>query len=363
MKRKVLLAGALLTLVGLAQCKKEKTQQQKVDAVEGAVSPQAQTTLAQTNIFPDQPWKDTAGNLINAHSGGVIFQNGYYYWYGTHKIPGSSEKNGKTDGGVHCYRSKDLVNWTDYGIVLAVNNTPGSDLELGCKIQRVKVVKCDNTGKYICYFKLYLKGEGYDKTYVAVATSNSPTGQFTYDHKFLAANDSKGTGDHFFYKADNGDLYHIAKRKTDGVLVYAKMTTNYLNPATSYTVMSGIQKYTEGVAVIYKSGTYHLLGSGSSGWDPNPPRYYTATSLAGPWTVQSNPLSGTNSVTGIGPDLTWGGQSNYMFKLDGEENKFVANFDVHVPTNPSTSRYIWLPFRIDQKKLHISWQSSWSPGL
>jgi hypothetical protein len=57
-----------------------------------------------------------------------LFHNGIYYWYGEHKIKSKSEAN-FADGGIHCYTSKDLINWTDAGIVLSVDysNTTSSD--------------------------------------------------------------------------------------------------------------------------------------------------------------------------------------------------------------------------------------------
>jgi len=59
-------------------------------------------------LRPGQLWRDVARNPINAHGGGVIFHQGLYYWYGTHKIEGLSEKT-HADGGVHLYASRDLV--------------------------------------------------------------------------------------------------------------------------------------------------------------------------------------------------------------------------------------------------------------
>ena len=56
-------------------------------------------TTAQVKI-PPQPnatiWKDTKGNTINAHGGGLLLHNGTYYWFGEIKkgknwlVPGLS---------------------------------------------------------------------------------------------------------------------------------------------------------------------------------------------------------------------------------------------------------------------------------
>ena len=47
-----------------------------------------------------------------------------------------------------------------------------------------------------------------------------------------------------------------------------------LEPSASHTQIS-IGPY---------EGLYYLNGSGLTGWKPNPNKYATATSLAGPWT-------------------------------------------------------------------------------
>ena len=70
-------------------------------------------------------WKDTDGNPINAHGGGILYHNGKYYWYGEYKkgetiLPDWAKwECYRTDvTGVSCYSSPDMVNWTFEGIVL-----------------------------------------------------------------------------------------------------------------------------------------------------------------------------------------------------------------------------------------------------
>ena len=36
-------------------------------------------------IIPGEVWKDTDGNPINAHGGGLLYHEGTYYWYGEYK--------------------------------------------------------------------------------------------------------------------------------------------------------------------------------------------------------------------------------------------------------------------------------------
>jgi non-ribosomal peptide synthetase component E (peptide arylation enzyme) len=47
----------------------------------------ANTVQAQknTNFISGEVWKDTDGNPINAHGGGLLYHDGAYYWYGEYK--------------------------------------------------------------------------------------------------------------------------------------------------------------------------------------------------------------------------------------------------------------------------------------
>ena len=38
-----------------------------------------------TEFIPGEVWKDTDGNPINAHGGGLLYHNGTYSWYGEYK--------------------------------------------------------------------------------------------------------------------------------------------------------------------------------------------------------------------------------------------------------------------------------------
>ena len=42
----------------------------------------ASHVLAATWIVPGAVWKDTAGNTIDAHGGGIVLRSGTFYWTG-----------------------------------------------------------------------------------------------------------------------------------------------------------------------------------------------------------------------------------------------------------------------------------------
>ncbi len=71
-----------------------------------------------TAFEPGKVWPDNKGSHLNAHGAGVLYDKGRYYLFGEHKIAGSLGNMAQV--GVHCYSSKDLYNWQDEGIALAV---------------------------------------------------------------------------------------------------------------------------------------------------------------------------------------------------------------------------------------------------
>jgi len=320
----------------------------------------AQPISPKQQIFPGQLWNDAKSEPINAHGGGILFHNGIYYWYGTHKIQGLSEAK-HADGGIHCYSSKDLLKWYDMGMVLnLVKGDDSNDLAYECNFDRPKVVFNARSGNFVAFFKLYLKGKGTETGFVGVALSKSPTGPFTYSHKFLGANSPNGSGDFAMHQEENGDLYHLTVRKPDKAFVVGKMNDDYLLPNGEYVVCSGILDKTEAPAIVKRNGIYHLLASGSTGWDPNPARYFTSISLTGPWQYHGNPCSGINPVNGLGPEKNFGGQSTFILKLQGLADAYVAMFDVNKPEHPYESRHIWLPVKIQNNQFSIEWQDAWS---
>ena len=326
--------------------------------VVAACSPLAMAATPETAFQPGQLWLDSASRPINAHGGCVLQHQGIYYWYGTHKIEGLSEAK-DADGGVHAYASRDLVNWHDHGMVLPLDGGKHDDLRHGCIFDRPKVVFNEKTGEFVLFFKFYPQGLGTRVGFVGVATSTSPSGPFTYRHKFLAADSPEGSGDFAMLKDGDGGLYHLTVRKPDRAFVIGKMRDDYLLPAGRYKVAEGITRATEAPAVFKHDGRYWMLGSGSTGWDPNAARSFSADSIFGPWKEQGNPCEGVNPHNGLGPELTFGGQSAFILSVEGSVP--IAIFDVNKPDHPYESLHIWLPLSFQNGQMRIPWRDEWSP--
>ena len=343
-------------------------------------------------------WYDTNGHVINAHGSGMLVHEGRYYLYGEHKIYG---KQGNTAHvGVHVYSSADLCTWKDEGIALGVSGNSSSDIADGCILERPKVVYCAKTGKFVMYFHLERFGRYYNDARVGIATSDKPTGPFEflrstkiaagsfpvnatdYEKTPEALERSKkewevGCGRHpegeraLIYPAmveggqdsrdmtlfvdDDGTAYLIHSSERNSTLHFTELTDDYLD-FTGRWWRWAVKDWTEAPAVCKKDGWYYLVGSDCTGWAPNAARYYRARSITGPWERMGNPCLGMNPANGLGPERTWGAQSNYILKtLDG---RHIAMFDAWNPDNQLDSRYIWLPITFGDGEISIEWKES-----
>ena len=66
-----------------------------------------------------------------------------------------------------------------------------------------------------------------------------------------------------------------------------------------------------------------------------------------------------NPENGLGPEKTFGGQSTYILKVEGDPDRFVAMFDRWNPDDAIDGRYIWLPMVFGETDYTIPWRNVW----
>jgi len=349
-------------------------------------------TLVFAGIRPGTLWPDTEGTHINAHGGGVLLHEGVYYWFGEHK----SERSSNAFVGINCYSSTDLTNWTRKGVALPVSEERGHDLQRGCVMERPKVIYNAITRKFVMYFHLELRGQGYNAARYGVAVSDKPEGPYTYLYSSRSCAgqlplefgqrernmlDSLHLSDYqewwtprwmravrqgLFIKRDltsgqmsrdmtlfvdtDGRAYHIFSSEDNLTLHIAELTDDYLYHSGRYTRLAPAG-HNEAPAVFRHGNTYWMITSGCTGWDPNEARMFSAPSIWGPWTQHPNPCRGPKA------ELTFGGQSTFVLTLPDGRHIFMA--DIWRPRHPIDARYVWLPITFEDGLPVVQWQDEW----
>ena len=325
-------------------------------AAQGAASQQD----TRVQFVPGEIQHDNNGVHINAHGGGILFHQDTYYWFGEHKIEGKA--GNKAHVGVHCYSSTDLYNWNDRGIALKVSDDASSDIAKGCVLERPKVIYNAKTKKFVMWFHLELKGQGYEAARSGVATADIVTGPYTFLRSFRP--DGQMARDMTLFVDDDGKAYHLYASEDNKTMHISLLTDDYLSPSGKYErVFPG--RYMEAPAICKRKGRYYFIASGCTGWKPNAARSAVAESIWGPWKELGNPCVGINPMNRLGPEKTFGGQSTFILPVQGKEDAFIVMFDLWRPKNAIDGRYVWLPilFTDGDGGFKIEWLNKWDLSI
>jgi len=315
--------------------------------------------------------------------GGVLFDQGVYYWYGANfdgpaiprnTLPGVNYTWG-FNRGITIYQSKDLLHWVYVSTVLAdVSFDPASLLQPLNGLTRPKIIKNDVTHKYILMAALTSPDFNFFND-VVVAVSDSPTGPFKlqgklgwkgtpnqsglWDRAYPAAKNDPPARirgwDMTLYKDDDGKAYLLTAHHD--VYLY-ELSADYLS-VTQVRKMEGADG--EAPALFKAEGTYFLVTSGLTGCAPNANHYFTASSLEGPWTPRGTFAKGPKASN------TFDSQTTFVLPVEGKPNAFIFMGDVFHATSvyevpdPCKATHVWLPITLDlkTKSMEVVWKDEW----
>lgn len=345
------------------------------------------------SFHPGRIWLDTEGKPIHAHGGSVLFHEGSYYWYGENKEQ-TDGKNGIWHYGVRCYRSEDLYNWTDCGLIIPPDLTDeNSPLHPASMMDRPHILYHRQTGKFVCWLKIQEKDGRQTET---VLTSRSILGPYETVRRGLQPL-GMNAGDFDLAQDENGKGYYYFD-KVHSELVCAELNEDYTDVNGLYSTHFPRKQppyVREGVAHFMRQGKHYLITSGTTGYLPNPSELAVSDSWHGPFTVLGDPHPKDTSHT------SFHSQISCVFKVEGKRDLYIAMADRWVPDrmdltyeeyaewfrvrfspapteeelyenekragklpldgniNTSLSTYVWLPFRFDGDMGHLDWTDEW----
>jgi beta-galactosidase len=337
-------------------------------------------------FVPGEIWRDTAGNPINAHGGGVLFHRGVYYWYGEFKtgktyLPDCNKSWGGTrvnTVGVSCYSSTNLCDWKNEGIVLAaVAGEPAHDLYTGKVLERPKVIFNRATKQFVMW--MHIDTANYAAARAGVAVSDQPAGPFKYLGSFrpdahtwpegataaeiapaktnyLARDFKIGqmARDMTVFVDDDGQAYLFYSSEENPTMHVSLLAADYLHTAATYQRIF-VGRSMEAPAVFKHAGKYYLIASGCTAWAPNAARSAVAVNILGPWTELGNPCAGLDATN------TFHSQSTFVIPLAGRDNAFIFMADRWSQWNLPASRYVWLPLEFSAAgRPLVTWHKHWS---
>ncbi len=339
------------------------------------------------SIRPGRLWLDTEGKRIQAHGGSVLYWEGAYYWYGENK-----EKTDPASGiwhwGVRCYRSTDLYNWEDMGLIIPPDlEDEASSLHPKSWMDRPHILYNPRTKKFVCWMKIQNRDGTQSATVLIADRLLGPYEKVREGFRPLGMN----AGDFDLAAAPDGKAYYYFER-VHSETICADLTDDYTD-VTGYYSTHFPHKYPpyvrEATAHFERKGLHYLVTSGTTGYLPNPSEIAVSDSWHGPYRVLGNPHPADSTGT------SYHSQISSVFRVQGKKDLYIACADRWLPNeterryedyaaafealfNPEADRmpllkweqnkpventaiadYVWLPFRFDGEMGRLDWLDEW----
>jgi hypothetical protein len=299
----------------------------------------AETVTFKNGVF----WNDTKGKRIEAHGGGFLKVGDTWYWFGEDK-----SQNSGTFKAVNCYASKDLVTWELRNAIITRNTA--KELNTSDRIiERPKVVYNASTKQYVMW--AHWDNGNYSEASAGVFTSPTVDGNYTFVKAWKPLGNM--SRDCNLFVDDDGKGYFMSSANENADMMLYLLTDDYLDvKQLTLKLWAGAKR--EAPAMFKIGGTYFMITSACTGWDPNQAQYATATAIGGPW----------SSLTNIGDSKTFDTQSTYVIPVVGSETTtYIYAGDRWQDPDLVSSKYIWLPLIVKGTKLGMDFHDPWSLNL
>ncbi|MET0375352.1 MAG: family 43 glycosylhydrolase [Rhizorhabdus sp.] len=349
------------------------------------------------SIIPGELWLDTSGKPIQAHGGSMIIVDNVFYWYGENKefTTGKSEV---WTWGVRCYRSTDLYNWEDLGLIIPPDlKDPSSPLSPRRYLDRPHIIHNKRTGKFVCWLKI-LNGPVQTRT---VLVADAITGPYRIVRKDIEPL-GMGAGDFDLVASpDDGKAYMYFER-VHSEMICADLTSDYTDFTGFYSThfpAPGPPSVREAPAYFQRRDSHYLATSGTTGYFPNPSEVAVARTYHGPWTKLGDLHPDDRSRTSFNSQIScifrhpgkkdlyiamadrWMGPRDDAAFESGDRSRLVQrafaksfadppqsmtaeekqarNVEGGLAVNTSQARYVWLPIRFEGDRPRIDWMPEW----
>lgn len=351
-----------------------------------------------TSFTPGQVWLDTSGKPIQAHAGSILAVDGAFYWYGENKAF-SDGRNGVWTWGVRCYRSTDLYNWDDLGLIIPPDeNDRTSPLHPSAFLDRPHILFNARTRKFVCWVKMLsapfqtravLVADAITGPYKMVGRDIRPLGMSAGDFDLVVS-------------PDDGKGYMYFER-VHSEMICADLSDDYTGFSGYYSThmpRPGPPSVREGPAYFRRGDKHYLATSGTTGYFPNPSEVAIADTFHGPFETLGDLHPADRSRTSYGSQISsvfrhpgkkdlyialadrWMGDLTTPDMADGRlsakmQSAFRKRFarepqpltpeEQHLmgalgglSVNTSQARYVWLPIRFEGDRPVIDWRSEWT---
>jgi hypothetical protein len=274
---------------------------------------------------------------VNAHGACIVKEGDKFFLFGEYK---SDTANVFT--GFSCYSSSDLMNWKFEKIVLPTQ--PNGLLGPNRVGERVKVMKCPETGEFVMY--MHADDRKYKDPHIGYATCKTISGDYQFQGALLYEGKPIRKWDMGTFQDTDGKGYLLIHHG----LIY-ELSPDYKSVKR---MVSSQKKGGESPAMFKSNGVYYWLSSLLTSWERNDNFYMTATFLEGSWTMK-----GSFAPKGT---LTWNSQCSFVLPIKNAKDTIYMYMGDRwsFPMQGSAATYVWQPITVTGDSMCISkFNESW----
>lgn len=297
-----------------------------------------------THFTNGQPMYDTDGKKICLQFPHIICDGGKYYLYGTNREFSKGGTCHIWHWGIKMYKSDDLYNWTDLGLIIPPNeDDPSSVLYPERFLDTPNIIYNAQTRKYVCWFIDMNKGV---YTYV----SDSLLGPYTPACEgFLPC--GVPMGDFDLCVQEDGRAY-VFFNHPHREIICAELTDDYTSVKGTYTAMlphpEGPPYNREAPSYMKRNGKHYLITSGTTTFYPNPSEAAVCDTVDGTYQFLCDPHVDDPSQT------SFHSQIRSIFKVPGKKELYIALADRWLP------HLMDLPYELYKKWHEVSWSNAYT---
>ena len=296
---------------------------------------------------------DLRGRVINAFGGGVLYADGAYHRYGLSLRSLSAEEGGEKSGnGIAMYRSDDLYNWENEGIVLPLTGREDSPLRGPMKLDGPSILYNEKTRKYVlwCHYVRFPgdEGTGEGMNEAAVAVSNRVNGPYQFLGTVRPIDGKTPVCGLTAFKDADGNGYLILDRMEEGGrrLTVAKLSDDFLSVTAEWAPIAHGENRQTPCVTRHGSEYVLLCRNGASG----PYACLRAASPMGPWVEAPAPL---------GDGLCSDKPAAFLTLADSQRQ--ILLLDRYNPENLQRSAGIFLPVSFTEDGgMEIPYLETWA---
>jgi len=305
-------------------------------------------------------FKDTAGQPVNAHGGGIIRVGDTFYLHGELFLSTTTDN---LFHGFAMYSSADLATWKNEGVILPQQSA--GELGPDRHGERPHIIQCPSTGEFVLYAHAASSDYQTDKE-VVYATSATVNGQYAYKGPLKNASGAQIVHSDMSAYADSSGAYVLAE--SGHLFTLASDCHSWLSDK-SMSAVNGTSSGAESPTVFKAGSTYYWIGSNKTGWRANNNFYSTAPAITGPWTYQGFIAPVADIADILSDERTWLSQSTWVQPITGCEGTVYLYWGDHWDGTQDTTApgkhndratYVFQPLILGQsKQLLPTYKTTW----